>query len=72
MTEKKIIPAPGKSIPLHDGNGDLPAAGRTLMLNSYWYRLQADGDVSFADPDPDPVPPASTDDSTPSTKTAKK
>ncbi|MGL5182746.1 hypothetical protein [Herbaspirillum huttiense] len=53
MTIKKITPVGEKIIPMHDGNGDLPKEGKNLVLNSYWYRLEADKDVSFDDPDPD-------------------
>ncbi len=58
MTRKKVTPVAGKSIPLADGNGDLPQKGKNLTLNSYWRRLETDGDVSFADPDDEPAPEA--------------
>jgi hypothetical protein len=45
----KITPKPGMIVPLPDGNGNLPAEGKTLILNSYWYQRKFDGDVTFDD-----------------------
>lgn len=50
MTEqKKITPKPGMIVPLPDGNGNLPAEGKVVALNSYWYQRQSDGDVTIED-----------------------
>lgn len=50
MTElKKITPRAGMIVPLPDGNGNLPAEGKVLSLNSYWYQRQTDGDVTIED-----------------------
>lgn len=50
MTEqKKITPMPGMVVPLPDGNGNLPAEGKVVALNSYWYQRQSDGDVTIED-----------------------
>lgn len=56
MTRKKVIPVDGKSIPMHDGNGNLPETGKTLTLNSYWHRREADKDVTFEEPEEDSAP----------------
>ena len=49
MDQIKIVPKPGVLVPLHDGHGMLPAEGKMLTLNSYWYQRQSDGDVTFED-----------------------
>jgi hypothetical protein len=46
---KLIIPRIGIIVPLTDGNGNLPAEGKVLLLTSYWYQRQVDGDVTFED-----------------------
>lgn len=43
--KKRIIPKPGVIVPLPDGNGNLPAEGKELEMNTYWYQRQFDGDV---------------------------
>ncbi|WP_025918206.1 DUF2635 domain-containing protein [Herminiimonas sp. CN] len=47
--QKKITPKPGMIVPLPDGNGNLPAEGKIVALNSYWYQRQTDGDVTIED-----------------------
>lgn len=47
--KKKIIPKPGMIVPLPDGNGNLPAEGKELEMNTYWYQRQFDGDVNVED-----------------------
>lgn len=50
MTDQKLItPKPGMIVPLPDGNGNLPAEGKVVALNSYWYQRQSDGDVTIED-----------------------
>lgn len=55
MKRMKVIPADGMVIPLPDGNGNLPAEGKVLTLNTYWYRREADRDVRF-EPVPEETP----------------
>lgn len=47
--QKKITPRAGIIVPLPDGNGNLPAEGKVVALNSYWYQRQSDGDVTIED-----------------------
>lgn len=57
--QKKVIPKAGMVIPLPDGNGNLPAEGKVVVINSYWYQRLRDGDVRFEDVAPEaeaPVP----------------
>lgn len=53
IEQKKITPRAGIIVPLPDGNGNLPAEGKVVALNSYWYQREADGDVTIADVDAD-------------------
>ncbi|AMP13676.1 DUF2635 domain-containing protein [Collimonas pratensis] len=46
---KRITPKAGLIVPLPDGNGNLPAEGKNLRLNSYWYQRKFDGDVTIDD-----------------------
>lgn len=58
-TEQKMItPRAGILVPLPDGNGNLPAEGKVVALNSYWYQRQADGDVTIEDVLVEPDAPA--------------
>jgi hypothetical protein len=58
MYEKKLIkPAKGMTIPLPDGNGNLPAEGKVQTLSTYWHRLEQEGDVTFEDVPAEPVQP---------------
>lgn len=47
--KKRIIPKAGMIVPLPDGNGNLPAEGKELEMNTYWYQRQFDGDVNVED-----------------------
>ncbi len=51
IDQKHITPREGIIVPLPDGNGNLPATGKVLTLNSYWYQRKFDGDVTFEDVD---------------------
>lgn len=42
-----VTPRNGKIIPMPDGNGDLPQQGKEVTLNSFWYKREADKDVTF-------------------------
>lgn len=42
-----VTPLDGKVIPLPDGNGDLPQAGKEVTASSFWYRREKDLDVSI-------------------------
>ncbi len=47
MTHHLVVPRPGILVPLPDGNGNLPAAGRPVVLSTYWYQRQSDGDLTI-------------------------
>lgn len=63
--QKKITPREGILVPMPDGNGFLPAEGKVVALNSYWYQRKADSDVTIEDvadePDAPEVAPAAPD-----------
>ncbi|MBR8137188.1 DUF2635 domain-containing protein [Burkholderia cenocepacia] len=69
MTRIFVRPIPGRVIPMPDGNGDLPADGKTVNRSSYWTRRELQGDVDVFDerppveqPAPEPAPgPAPSD-----------
>lgn len=49
IEQKKITPRDGILVPMPDGNGNLPAEGKVVALNSYWYQRKFDGDVTIED-----------------------
>lgn len=57
--KKKVIPKPGMVIPTADGNGNLPAEGKVVTMNSYYWGLKHDGDVTLEDVPAEPTPAAS-------------
>lgn len=49
MDQKKVTPRPGLQIPRADGNGNLPAEGLVVTMNSYYWSLKHDDDVTLTD-----------------------
>lgn len=49
MKQHRVTPRAGILVPLPDSNGYLPEDGKLVVLNSYWYQRQADGDVTVTD-----------------------
>jgi hypothetical protein len=47
--KKKVIPKKGLIIPKADGNGNLQPDGEVLTMNSYYWGLKNDGDVTLED-----------------------
>lgn len=49
MKQHLVIPRAGILVPLPNGNGYLPAAGQAVVLSSYWYQRQRDGDLEITE-----------------------
>lgn len=47
MTQHLVVPRAGILVPLPDGNGNLPPDGRPVVLSSYWYQRERDGDLTI-------------------------
>lgn len=54
MTQHLVVPRAGILVPLPDGNGNLPPGGRPVVLSSYWYLRERDGDLTIH-PLPEPA-----------------
>ncbi|MGV8870611.1 MAG: DUF2635 domain-containing protein [Janthinobacterium svalbardensis] len=54
MTQHLVVPRAGILVPLPDGNGNLPPNGRPVVLSSYWYQRERDGDLTIH-PLPEPA-----------------
>lgn len=78
MKQHLVTPREGILVPDPSGNGYLPEKGKPVVLTSYWYQRQADGDVSITEladdteAPPAPAPAAAADAATTSKKVAAK
>ncbi|TCS35795.1 uncharacterized protein DUF2635 [Paucimonas lemoignei] len=57
MDKKLVKPREGLQIPRHDGNGNLPAEGMVVGMNSYYWGLKHDGDVTVENVPVEPEQP---------------
>lgn len=60
MTRIFVKPRAGRVVPLPDGSGDLPLAGKTVSRTGYWTRRERDGDIDVSTIEP-PAPVAQPD-----------
>lgn len=71
--KKKVIPKKGLLVPKADGNGNLAPEGEVVTMNTYYWGLKHDGDVTVEDvPVEKPAAASPAEESSTSTSRPKK